>query len=288
MKKFLYYILITLIALGAFLTVFGDDPDLSAASSEETLVIAHRGGKGLWPENTLYAFHRAVELGVDVLEMDIRSTSDGVIVVIHDEDLSRTTNGAGPVNEINLSELKTLDAGHNWTSDKGQTHPYRGQGVTVPTLSEVFEAFPNEPLNIEIKQVTPDIVQPVADLIRKHNGAGRVTVASFDADTLKRFRKSFPEVSTSATATEVTISYVLTQLRLGSFYVPSANLLQIPEYAGKRQIASPRFVRTTQMNGLEIHVWTINKPEAMERLLSIGVDGIMTDYPDRLLALLRR
>ena len=98
------------------------------------LVMAHRGGAGLWPENTMYGFERAVDLGVDVLETEIHSTADNILVLMHDSTVDRTTNSSGPISAFTLEELRTLDAGYNWTSDGGQTFPFRGSGITVATL----------------------------------------------------------------------------------------------------------------------------------------------------------
>ena len=105
--------------------------------AEQPLVIAHRGGKGLWPENSLFAFERASALGVDMLEMDLHLSSDGELVVIHNPTLDRTTNGDGPVAARSLAQLQALDAGYRWSADGGQSHPYRGQGVRIPTFTEV-------------------------------------------------------------------------------------------------------------------------------------------------------
>ena len=137
-------------------------------------VIAHRGGWRLWPENTLYAFQHAVDLGVDMLEMDIRSTKDGHIVVFHDETVTRTTNGSARVNDLTLVELKQLDAGYKWSADNGATFPFRGKRIVAPTLDEVFPSFPNMRMTIEIKQKDPDIVTAFGNLIRHHGMQHRV------------------------------------------------------------------------------------------------------------------
>ena len=131
-------------------------------------VIAHRGGWGLWPENTLFAFQNAVDLGVDMLELDIRGTKDGHIVVFHDSRLRRTTNGTGRVNEFTLEELKKLDAGYQWSPDDGKTFPFRGKGIVIPTLKEVFESFPEMRISIEIKDREPQMVTSFIDVICKY------------------------------------------------------------------------------------------------------------------------
>ena len=256
--------------------------------TQPPLVMAHRGGKGLWPENTLYAFEQAVALGADVLEMDIHSTADGVLVVMHDRTVDRTTDGTGPIHELTLAQLKALDAGYHWTADEGQTYPYRGQGVTVPTVEEVFAAFPNTPLNIEIKQTDPSITAPFCQLIRDYGLTDRVLVASFDDATIQDFRRRCPEVATAAAQNEMVALFALSKAYLEGVYSPAAQAAQVPEYRSGLHVLTPRFVDAAHNRGLQVHAWTINEEADMRRLLDLGVDGIISDYPDRLLRVLGR
>jgi len=259
-----------------------------AQSEQRPLVMAHQGGKGLWPENTLYAFERAVELGVDVLEMDIHTTADGVPVVMHDDTVDDTTNGSGPLLSFTLEELKGLDAGYHWSPDGGQTFPHRGQGIRVPTMEEVFAAFPGMPMNIEIKQAEPSMVAPFCQLIREHDMADKVLVASFHDEAIAEFREACPEVATSTGRSETTALFVLSKLFLEATYSPPANAAQVPEYESGLHVLTPRFIAAAHNRNLEVHAWTINDEGDMQRLIALGVDGIITDYPDRLLALLER
>ena len=167
------------------------------------LVIAHRGGAGLWPENTLYAFERAAALGVDVIETDVRVTADGELVVFHDEGVERTTDGAGRVGSLTLAELKRLDAAYRFSPDGGRSFPLRGSGVTIPTLREVFTSLPRMRFNIEPKHAAPSLAVPLCRLIREHGMADRVLVASFSGAVLAEFRRECPEVATSAATGEV-------------------------------------------------------------------------------------
>ena len=259
-----------------------------AQFEQRPLVMAHRGGRALWPENTIYAFERAVELGVDVLEMDIHTTADGVPVVMHDDTVDRTTNGSGPIHSLTLEELKELDAGYDWSPDDGQTFPHRGQGITVPTLEEVFAAFPNVPLNIEIKQEEPSLVAPFCQLIREHDMVERVLVASFHEETIDEFRTTCPDVATSTSTSETVVLFVLSRLFLEATYGAPAEAAQVPEYRSGLHVLAPRFIDAAHNRGLEVHAWTINEGDDMQRMVSLGVDGIITDYPDRLLELLGR
>jgi glycerophosphoryl diester phosphodiesterase len=262
--------------------------DLPFFDQEATLVIAHQGGEGLRPSNTMAAFAHAVDLGVDVLEMDIHSTVDDVLVVMHDETVDRTTDGSGQIHSMTLAQLKMLDAGYYWTDDEGQTYPYRGQGITVPTLEEVFTAFPGMRMNIEIKQESPSIVEPFCQLLREHGLLDQVLVASFHETTISEFRSKCPGVATSMVASEIRILYMLNLVFLGGAFQAPAEAIQVPEYSGNQHVVTKRFVSAAQGHNIDVHVWTINEIDDMERLLNLGVDGIITDRPDRLLALLGR
>lgn len=254
----------------------------------EPLVMAHRGGRGLWPENTFYAFEHAVDLGVDVLEMDIHSTADGLLVTMHDETVDRTTDGSGPIHGFTLAELQELDAGYTWTSDDGETFPFRGQGITVPTLEQIFRAFPDMFMNIEIKQVEPSIVADFCQMLRDYGRTDKVLVGSFDAEALKDFRETCPEILTSVSEPEARIFLILNKVFLDAAYRPGAEAFQLPEYHGNLHVVTRNFVEGAHDYNMPVHVWTVNEKDDMDRLLSLGVDGIITDFPDRLLEVLDR
>lgn len=286
-----------LIGLGVFLVVvYGVLAALARPAPEHpffdqdgVLVMAHRGGRHLWPENTLYAFERAWELGVDVLEMDVHSSRDGVLVVMHDGEVDRTTDGAGRIQDFTLAELQELDAGYHWTAaDDGATWPFRGEGITAPTLEEVFVALPEAPMNIEIKQAEPSIVIPLCQMIREYGMTDRVLIASFHQETIQEFRRACPEVASTAGEDEVRLLYVLSSAYLAGVYRPPAEAVQAPEYFGDMHVVTAPFVKAAHGRNMKVHVWTVNDEEDMQRMLDLGVDGIITDYPDRLLALLGR
>jgi glycerophosphoryl diester phosphodiesterase len=251
------------------------------------LVMAHRGGAGLWPENTMHSFERAVDLGVDVLETEIQSTADNILVLMHDSTVDRTTNGSGPISAFTLEELKTLDAGYNWSADGGRTFPFRGSGITVPTLEEVFTALPTVRINIDIKQEKPSLVASLCKTIRAFDMVDRVMVASFSSKMLKAFRRGCPQVTTSAGTGEVALFFLMNLVFLGGLYRSGFQAFQIPEYSNALRVLTKRFVKTAHGLNLAVHVWTINETMDMQRLLELGVDGIITDYPDRLISLLR-
>lgn len=253
-----------------------------------TLVIAHRGGAGLWPENTLRAFDGAVALGADVLETDVRSTSDGALVLIHDAAVDRTTDGRGPVGAMKLAELKRLDAGFRWTADGGRTFPFRGQGLTVPTLEEALEKFPGVRFNIEPKQESPTLVAPLCRLLRERGATTRVVVASFRLSTIEEFRRECPEVATAASPSEATDFLARYKTGVADSMSPPMQALQVPEHGLGMTVLTRGFVEAAHRRNLAVHAWTVNDEEAMRRIIATGVDGVMTDYPDRLLEVLGR
>jgi len=278
------------ILLGTAATVFpAGAADMHRALSDNNwAVIAHQGGNQLRPGDTMDAFSHAVELGVDALEMDVHQTKDGVLVVMHDDTVDRTTNGTGRITDLILDEIKALDAGYNWPFSDDDNRPYRGTGVQVPTLQEVLEAFPNVPMVIEIKQADPPIVESFGEMLRNYDRAGNTIVASFHPTVLLEFRERYPEFATSGSETEILRFFILNKLFLGRMYRPPMDAFQVPERARGLKVITPRFVRVARSRGLAVHVWTVNESEDMERMLAAGVDGIISDRPDRLLDVVDR
>lgn len=290
-------VIVIVLAIGtgiyAFMVFRAEDvPDHPFFAGDEFLVIAHQGGDGERPSNTMAAFQHAADIGVDVLEMDIHSTSDGVLVTIHDATIDRTTDGNGRVQDYTFEELQQFDAGYNFPTlaeEADRTdRPYRGQGITIPALEEVFEAFPEYRMVIEIKQQEPSIVQPFCDLLRQYNRTELTLVPSFHADVMQEFRATCPEVATAAVQDEITPFYALQLLRLSAAYNPPAEAFQVPEYSGNIHVLTPSFVRAAQAKNIQVHPWTINSVEDMQRMIDLGVDGIITDYPTQLMELLGR
>jgi glycerophosphoryl diester phosphodiesterase len=252
------------------------------------LVIAHQGGDGLWPGNTQYAFQQAAVLGVDVLEMDLHISQDGVLVIMHDETVDRTTNGTGLLEEMMIEEIKALDAGFNWSPDNGGTFPYRGKGITVPTLEEVFQSFPNYHMNIEIKKTERSMAEPFCKLIRAYDMENKVLVASFHDERMEKFRQVCPEVATSSPRQETRVFVLLSKVFLGRIYSPNYESMQVPEESSGIKVMTEQFVRAAHERRLRVEPWTIDNPEQMQLYIDWGVDGIITDRPDLMLELLGR
>jgi len=280
-------ILLALVVVAVFSKRAPDHP-YYAEDLSYPLVIAHQGGDELWPGNTMYAFEHATELGVDVLEMDLHITQDGVLVISHDETVDRTTDGTGVIEEMTLEEIKALDAGYDWSPDDGGTFPYRGQGITVPTLEEVFLAFPEYRMTIEIKKTEDSMAAPFCDLIRAYGMQDKVLVASFHDERMEEFRQVCPEVATSSARQETTIFVVLSKVFLGRLYSPDFYALQVPEESSDITVMTAQFVRAAHERNLKVEPWTIDNPEQMQQYIDWGVDGIITDRPDILLEILGR
>jgi glycerophosphoryl diester phosphodiesterase len=262
-------------------------PDHPFFDAPEPWAIAHQGGRGLWPENTLYAFSQAEALGVDVLEMDLRATADGEVVVMHDATVDRTTDGTGRVDDMTLAEIHELDAGYRFEDEHGE-HPQRGLGLTVPTLGEVLAAFPGSRMILEMKEFTPEQAMAFCRILEEHSARPHVLVASFGHDSMTAFRDACPGVATSATMREGLLLYQLNRMHLSSLYRSPAVALQIPESLGERRVVEPTLLDLASEFNVKVQVWTVNEEADMKRLIDMGVHGIMTDYPDRLLRVLDR
>jgi glycerophosphoryl diester phosphodiesterase len=249
---------------------------------DRPLFFAHRGGAALAPENTLAAFEQGVALGADALELDIQTTREGEIVVIHDTTVDRTTNGSGPVSAYSLDELRWLDAGYRFTPDGGRTYPYRGQGIAVPRLREVFERFAGLRVNIDLKESSPARERRLWELIQECGAEDRVLVASGDLhEPIVRFRRlEGGRVATSASAREIRAFILAVGAHVSGWLRPAYDALQVPEVYRNIRLVSRRTVAAAHRRGLAVHVWTVDERADMERLLDLGVDGIMTDRPD--------
>jgi len=251
------------------------------------LVFAHQGGEGVWPSNTMLAFRESIEIGADVLDADMHMTRDGELVLIHDETVDRTSDGSGEVRDLTLSELRELDFGYRFSTDDGETFPYRGAGLGIVTLDELFSDFTDARFGIEIKQTTGEAAAELCVLIREYGYEGRVLVSSFAQENMNAFRASCPGVATSATDGEAKRFYILQLLRLSGFYSPPFDSLQVPEYRNGTHVLTGSFVDAARRWNLPVVPWTINELEDFERLVrEFDVDGINTNHPDRLVAYL--
>lgn len=248
------------------------------------LRIAHRGGAAVWPENTLVAFQGALDLGYRHIETDTHLTRDGHLVLFHDATLDRTTNGFGHVEDLSLAELKELDAGYRFTPDGGLTFPFRGKGVTVPTVDEALALSSELKLNLELKQDVPDMTGPMWRFIEERGLHDRVLVASADDSVGRRFRKlARGRVVTSPGVTGILAFWLAVRSRTHKLLRFPFDALQVPPTQGPLTVVDEAFVAAAHHHGIEVHCWTINDAPEMRRLAALGVDGLMTDYPTLLL-----
>jgi glycerophosphoryl diester phosphodiesterase len=255
------------------------DDNRNAFDTDQILDIAHRGGNTIAPEATIEAFSAALEVGADVLEFDVRTTSDGVLVVIHDDRVDRTTNGSGFVNELTVAEIQELDAGYNYTQDGGETYPYRGQGLQVPQLDEVLAAFPGVPVNIEIKSaVALSDIPALADSLRAYNRTNKALVASFSQDHISAFREAAPEIWTAFSQDEVTYFFLMTP-ELEESYEPPSPALQVPPTFSGLTVLTPEFVAKARRFGLRVDAFDINTAERIQEMLDLGLNGMITNDP---------
>jgi glycerophosphoryl diester phosphodiesterase len=254
----------------------------------EPLSFAHRGGAQLWPENTLDAFRGAIELGCSHLETDLRLTRDGQIVLFHDPNLERTTDGTGDVSSFTLEQLRRLDAGYHFCPT-GHGFPARGKGVRIPSFAELVAIAPQVRFNVEIKEWGyPELPRALWEFIQSHDLADRVIVAAEQHALLESFRQlSQGRVATSATRRECLEFWLASRLGLGSGLAISYQALQIPVSVSGLRFLTPRLLEAAHRLGIAVHVWTIDEPAEMRELLDLGVDGVMSDVPDRLLEVMR-
>lgn len=251
------------------------------------MVIAHRGGSGLAPENTLRAFERSIQLGVDAVELDVQVSRDGHLIVSHDPTVDRTTDGSGAIPDMLRADLRRLDAGHRFTSDEGRSYPFRGQGIQLPDLGEVLAAAPDLRLSIELKAEGVEPARTLLAAILEAGAQQRVCVGSFHDRPVRWLREACPGLATHATASEVRRLLAMRRVGLGWLAASAASVLTVPEVAGGRRIVTPRLVRFLTRRGIPVHVWCVNAAEDMHRLVSFGVSGIITSRPDRALETLR-
>ncbi len=243
-------------------------------------VMAHRGASGTHPENTLAAFDAACRAGVPYFELDVHMTRDGEVVVCHDDDLARTTDRAGLIGEMAFSELRRADAGYRFSADGGMTFPFRGRGLTIPTLSEVLGEFPSVRVVVEVKQRAPSLIGAMLGVIDSLGARERVLVASEHQEPLSETRDKAPGIPTNFSAPEVEAFFAALTRRDVS-YRPPAPALQIPPSYEAKTLVTAESVEFAHRMGVEVHVWTVNDTAEMVRMLKLGADGIITDFPER-------
>jgi glycerophosphoryl diester phosphodiesterase len=226
--------------------------------SSRPLVFAHRGGSALAPENTIRAFDNGVALGADGLELDVHLSRDGIVVVHHDRLLDRTTALRGPIAWRDAAELRRAE---------------------VPSLAEVLGRYRDRRIIVEMKVNHPELAAATLDVIRAAGAVERVCLGSFGRRVLRAARAIEPNIATSGAREEVRLALYRSWVRWPVSRTGYCGY-QIPEYAGRTRVVSPRFVDDAHRAGLGVQVWTVDTAEAAHRLLGWGVDALITDRPD--------
>ena len=206
---------------------------------------------------------------------------------MHDEMVEGTTDGKGPISGFEFAELRQLDAGYRFSPDKGRTFPYRGKGVKVPTLQEVAEQFPDVPFNIEIKQNEPRIEQETFALLDKLGHADITLLASEKDFLIERIRPLDAGLPTNFCSSEALEFFQRLNQNDWDGYDPPGKALQIPEEYYGMQLLTTELLEAAHRLDVEVHIWTVNEEADMRRMLELGVDGIMTDHPERLTKVVR-
>lgn len=251
----------------------------SSLFDKSILLGAHRGGKGEWPENTLVALKEVAQRWPNaLLEVDAICSSDGHAVLMHDVAIDRTTNGSGLVTMMSLDVLKTFDAAYHFSKDDGGTFPYRGKGITIPTLQEALESIPTHRFLIEMKEGV-HIAKATAAAIHAAGASNRCVVASVNPEFLETFRKLAPEVATCYDF--ISAAEMISALRGGDWetYKPNHSMLALSPSLKRRFDLTKHELALIKSKGILTCFFTINTPEEMEELLRLGVDSILTDYP---------
>ena len=226
-------------------------------------MIAHRGASGEYPENTILAFTRGLEQGADALEMDTRTTADGVPVIFHDEMLDRTTSARGPLRGMRLEQLRGVDA---------------GAGEAVPTLADVLEQFPHTPIILEIKEASA--VPAVKQVLERQGAARRVLAGAFAHSAVGPFGTGWHR---SASRRESAWFWLAARLGLRAWKGPYA-AFTLPERYGRLRVVEERLATLARRMQKPVHVWTVDDAAQGRRLRAMGVCGLITNYPARIRA----
>jgi glycerophosphoryl diester phosphodiesterase len=238
--------------------------------------IAHRGASGHAPENTLAAFRLAAKMGAKFIETDLQLTRDAKIVAMHDPTVDRTTNGRGRISKMSLTELRGLDAGVKFLSLDGKSY----KGERVPTLDEILEFARTSDVTfyLEMKESQSwGFEQALVGALRRSGEMNRVIVISFDADALLAVRRIEPALMTGLLDEKSSLKSIV-----------KAQTLGVRQFLPRADRVTPEIIAAAHHADLRVVVWTVNELEDLRTGLAMGVDGIITDYPDRLIELLAK
>lgn len=265
-------------------------PYFTASTDGAALVLAHRGAAGEAPENTLVSFELALKQRADILESDVHLTRDGVPVLCHDALLDRTTDATGPLRERTLAELVRLDAAHHFSQDGGATFPLRGQGIRIPSLEQAFEAFPEASFNLELKEGGEVLARRVVEQVVGTDRHERTLLTAADDDLMDHLKVAVGATNRKPAlgASTLDVARFVRAAVARAAPPPGPQALQIPSEFSGRPLVTPQLIAHAHAHGVQVHVWTIDDESEMTRLLDLGVDGLVTNFPARMRALLAR
>ena len=282
------------------------------ALPDRQIVVSHRGGAMVAPENTLVAFERsaAADIQAEVMELDLHTTAEGELVVIHDhtidrvtgegngcdieQDTSTETYGAIHVNDLTLAELQSYNAGYCWEdpdaaedAEEAERYPYRENGLAygayVPTLRTVLQAYPTQRFILEVKQKEPSLIEQLVDMVDEEGAIQRVCYLNFDPDGTAELAEYAPEGSCIALSSEGIRCWASEAIMpFGGGGCEAYDLGVVPHEDGGFDLKTERFVSNIQATGAPVFMWTINDQQLMKQVLDLEVDGVITDRPDLL------
>jgi glycerophosphoryl diester phosphodiesterase len=258
-------------------------------AARRPFAIGHRGCAGEVPENTLASFVRGLADGAVVIETDVHLTRDGVPVLIHDDDVARVSDRAGAVREFDFVALQKLDAGYRFTAPDGST-PYRGAGLRIPSLAAALDALPGARLNLELKEDLPGFSERVLAVIREARREDTTLVTSGTDGLMQKLRAAVARAESGVAlgASGVEVARFAVAARNGQPPAPGPMALQIPTHFAGQPLVTAELIEAAHAHGVHVHVWTINEPDEIAALLALGVDGIVSDYPARVVAAARQ
>ncbi len=278
----LVFLILTLLV--PYLVFIFRSKDISKANKSSVIVIGHRGASGYYPENTLVSFEKAIEMGADMLELDVHVTKDDSIVVMHDYSVSRTTNGKGEIENMDFDEIRALDAG-SWFNEKFKNEK-------VPTLNEVLQLVNGRTkvlveLKWPSKGIYKDLVKKVIDIVRQHHAESWVILQSFETRYLQQAAELAPDLTVQQLVfgkSALLPVYFERSLKFGNFK-PEPNAASVNIFY---MYITPSFLKKMHKMGKTVYAFTPNNESDMRKLIAMGVDGIITNYPDKALKLLGR
>lgn len=254
------------------------------ANQPLAILIGHRGLCARFPENTLPSFAAALSGGADMIELDVRMSRDNQVVVIHDQTMERTTSGKGAVTDLPLAEIQSFDAGFHFSKVENQ-YPFRGKGIIVPTLAQVFEAFPQAVIAVELKDNTAALCHAVLALLKRFDRFDRTLVQVFAVDhkLAKLMRSLDKRIVTGHSTREIVTFSAAARLKVTKLVKAKSPVFEVPMRlrGSNLPVVTKAFMKACRKRDIKVLVWTVNDEELIAKLFKMGASGIYTDDVER-------